>query len=289
MSDLVTVGFVGVGRMGGPICHNVLRANHSLVVHTRSASKAEPLLAAGAAWAGDLGELVERADVVLTCLDTLQASEQVYLGSGGLLASGGRSRLFVEHSTISDALAQRIGGTASALGVEFLDAPLSGGPEGAQKGTLAIMVGGAKSAFERVLPVLRAYGETVVHFGAVGSGTRAKLVNQLLTFVHAAAAAEAIALAQRTGLNLQSVAELLRASFGHSRMLDRTLERVQSGHYAAGAALSLFEKDLGIVRELGDAYQLRMPVAAAASGILSEALAAGFVDRDIAALRLLYP
>jgi 3-hydroxyisobutyrate dehydrogenase-like beta-hydroxyacid dehydrogenase len=150
------------------------------------------------------------------------------------------------------------------------------------------MVGGDADAFARARPLLQSYGSTVVHMGGAGSGTHAKLVNQILTFVHSAAAAEAIALAERTGLDLDALATVLRAGFGQSRMFDRTLARVQARDYEAGAALKLYGKDLGIVAGLAHAMGFPLPVTAGARAMLAEAERSGLGDRDIAALRLRY-
>lgn len=284
-----TVGFVGLGAMGVPMALNILRNGFPLVVHTRTAARAAPVLEAGASLADAPAAVASRADIILTCLDTVDAVEQVHLAAGGLIAAARPGALLVDHSTITPGLASRIGAAAAARGVAFLDAPVSGGPEGAARGTLAIMAGGTAGDFERALPVLRSYGATIERMGDVGSGTLAKLVNQLLTFVHGAAAAEAIALAQEVGLDMGPLAEVLRAGFGQSRMLDRTLARVAAQDYTAGAALTLYEKDLGIVQEVGEAHAVPLPVATAARAILGDALRAGLGRQDIAALRLRYP
>lgn len=283
------VGFIGTGAMGRPMAHNLLRAGFPLVVFTRTASRAAPLVEAGADVAGSVAALAARCDVVVACLDTVAASEAVFLGDDGVAAHARPGALWIDHATITPALAVRLGAEAEARGMAFLDAPVSGGPEGAAKGTLAIMAGGSEAAFARAVPVMSAYGQVVRRMGPVGSGTHTKLVNQLLTFVHGMAAAEAIALAQGLGVSLEAMAEVLRASFGHSRMLDRTLARVQAGDYVAGATLRLYTKDLAITREAGAALGIPLPVLAHAEGVLGEAVAEGLGDRDIAALRLRYP
>jgi len=287
--ELPIVGVVGLGKMGGPMCRRLLHAGYQVVVHNRTSARVAPYVALGASAVPSPGEVAERADVVITCLDTVAASEGVYLAEAGLLDRARTGSLLIEHSTITPALAARIGARASARGLHFVDAPVSGGPEGAEQGTLAIMVGGSRVAFARAAEILPAYGRTIVHMGDVGTGTHAKLVNQLLTFVHGAAAAEAIALAQRVGLDLDRLGEVLRAGFGQSRMFDRTLGRVQQQHYEAGAALVLYEKDLGIVADVGDARQMPLPMVASVREILAAAIEGGIGDRDIAALRLRYP
>lgn len=283
------VGFIGTGAMGLPMAHNLLRAGFPLVVFTRTASRAASLAEAGAELAPSVAALAARCDVVVACLNTVAASEAVFLGEGGVAAHARAGTLWMDHATITPALAVRLGAEAEARGMDFLDAPVSGGPEGAARGTLAIMVGGSAAGYARALPLLSACGQVVRHLGPVGSGTHAKLVNQLLTFVHGMAAAEAIALAEGLGVSLEALGEVLRASFGQSRMLERTLARVQAGDYVAGAPLQLYTKDLGITLAAGAAHGVALPVLAHAAGMLREAIAEGLGERDIAALRLRYP
>lgn len=283
------IGFIGTGTMGMPMCHNLLRVGHPLVVFNRTAARVAPLVTAGAQLSGSVGELSAASDIVICCLDSVAASEAVLLGDAGVVASARPGTILVEHSTISPALVSRVAIAARARSVGFLDAPVSGGPEGAAQGTLAIMVGGDEHTFASVSPILGAYGGTIRLLGPNGAGTNAKLVNQLLTFVHGAAAAEAIALAEASGLDVRAFSEVLRESFGYSRMFDRTSARVLGHDYSAGAALRLFAKDLGLVRELGGVTGIPLPVADAAQVILDAAIEGGFAEQDIAALRLRYP
>ena len=283
------VGVVGVGRMGAPMAARLLAAGHRVVVHNRTAARCAPLVQAGATAAGSVAELAAACDVVITCVDTVAGAEQVALGEDGVLAHARAGALLVEHATITPTLARRVAERAAQRGVDYVDAPVSGGPEGAAQGTLAIMCGGSATAVARARAVLARYGRTIVHLGAAGAGTHAKLVNQLLTFVHGAAAAEAIALAQRVGLDLDALGEVLGAGFGQSRMLERTLARVRAGQYEAGAALVLYEKDLGIVADVGAGAAVPLPVTDAVRALLAAALAEGLGGRDLAALRLRYP
>jgi len=270
------------------MCLRLLSSGYRVLVFNRTAARLAPFVGAGAEAAASLRHLAQ-ASVIVTCLDTVAASEAVYLDGDGVLANAAERTLLVEHGTITPALAVRIGEGAVARGLDFVDAPVSGGPEGAEQGTLAIMAGGSAPAFARAAHVMRVYGRTIVHMGGVGAGTEAKLVNQLLTFVHGAAAAEAIALAERLGLDLDALAEVLRAGFGQSRMFDRTLARVLAGRYEAGAALQLYDKDLGIAAAVGAQEGMPLPVMTAARAILRASLDEGLGERDIAALRLRYP
>ncbi|MEO7964953.1 MAG: NAD(P)-dependent oxidoreductase [Gemmatimonadaceae bacterium] len=283
------VGFIGLGRMGFPMCQRLLAAGYSLVVYNRSMDKAGALGGDGATVASSPAELAMRSDIVMACLDTHAASEAVFLDDDGVVANARSGTLLIDHGTLSPAVVRTLANGARERKLDFLDAPVSGGPEGASNGTLAVMVGGAMAPFERALPVMRAYGSTVQRMGDVGSGTHAKLVNQLLTFVHGAVAAESIAMAQRAGLDVEALATVLRASFGHSRMLDRTLARVQAGNYDAGAALAHYAKDLKSVAQLADEMSMSLPVNDAARVLLAAAIARNLGHHDLAGMRLLYP
>jgi 3-hydroxyisobutyrate dehydrogenase-like beta-hydroxyacid dehydrogenase len=283
-----TVGFVGIGRMGLPMSRNLLAAGFPLVAYNRTPSRAEPLVADGARLATSVGELAAAVDIVVVCLDRVEASEEIFLGPGGVLARARPGTLAIDHGTIGPDTARAIAGRLAARNIGFLDAPVSGGPEGAAKATLAIMAGGRAADFERALPLFRACGSAIGRMGEVGAGSLAKLVNQLLTFVHAAVAAEAIGLAERTGLDLSELSRLLGAGFAQSRMLERTLGRVLAGDFEAGAPLRLYAKDMGLLDELGRATGASLPLFRTADELLDRARAAGLAERDVAALVLLF-
>ena len=282
------VGFIGLGRMGLPMACNLLKSGFPLLVYNRTAAKAESLRAAGAEVLTGAGDVAARADIVCACLDRVEASRDLFLGPGGVAERARPGTIALDHGTIGPTLAREIAAGLGVRGIDFLDAPVSGGPEGAEQGTLTIMAGGPAETFARAEPVLRAYGKTVVRMGEVGAGSLTKLVNQLLTFVHGAAAAEALAFAERAGLDLAAVGEVMKVSFGQSRMLDRTLGRVLAGNFEAGAALRLYAKDLGLIDEVGRETGASLPLTRAAEQLLGQAAAAGMSDRDIAALIALF-
>ncbi len=282
------IGMVGIGRMGDPICRRLLAAGYEVQVFSRTMARAEPLLDIGAHSAASLAELAGSSDSVLTCLDTVEACEDVALSPDGVVAHARPGTLLIELSTISPELAVRVARAAANRGLDYADAPVSGGPEGAHNGTLAIMVGGSDAAFARAEPILRTFGKTVVHMGRAGRGMQTKLVNQLLTLVHGAVAAEAIAVAEHAGLDLQKLGAVLGAGFGQSRMLERTLARVASGDFEAGAALQLYRKDVTLLQELSASLGLQLAMGSPAQSMLEQAIDEGLGARDIAALRLRY-
>ncbi|MFN0180908.1 MAG: NAD(P)-dependent oxidoreductase [Gemmatimonadales bacterium] len=288
MPEPLVVGFVGLGRMGLPMCRRLLAAGVPLVVYNRTPAKAAPLASLGASVVADPGELAAAADLVVTCLDRVEASVEVFLGPNGVAARARPGTIGVDHGTIGPDTARQIAAGLAERGIGFLDAPVSGGPEGAEQGTLSIMAGGAADLFERVRPMMAAYGKTIVRTGDVGTGSLTKLVNQLLTFVHGAVAAEALGFAERNGLDLGAVGQVVQMSFGQSRMLERTLARVLAGNFVAGAPLRLYGKDLGLIDQVGAASGATLPLTEAAERVLARATEHGLAEADIAALYQLF-
>ena len=274
--------------MGLPMCHNLLKAGFPLVVYNRTAAKADELVAAGAARAPSVAALAERCHFVFACLDRVEASEEVFLGAGGVAAHARPGTIVADHGTIGPDTARHLAAGLALKGIGFLDAPVSGGPEGADRGTLTIMVGGSADHFDQAVVPMRAYGTTIVRMGEVGAGSLTKLVNQLLCFVHGAVAAEALGFGERVGLDLAALGDLMRVSFGQSRMFDRTLTRVLAGQFEAGAALRLYGKDLGLIDRAAAACGAAVPLTVAAESVLARAKAAGLAEHDIAALVHLY-
>ncbi|MBM4186681.1 MAG: NAD(P)-dependent oxidoreductase [Gemmatimonadetes bacterium] len=286
MAEPPVIGFVGLGRMGLPMARNLLAAGFPVVGFNRTAARGEPLRAAGGRLASSVVEVVEHAEVVCACFDRVETSLELFLGA---VAERGRpGMLAIDFSTIGPNSARSIAQGLGGKGIGFLDAPVSGGPEGAAQAALTIMVGGSEADFARARPVLAACGKTVVRMGEVGAGSLTKLVNQLLTFVHGSAAAEALAFAEKNGLDLGAVGEVIKVSFGHSRMLERTLGRVLAGDFEAGASLRLYAKDLGLIETVAREVGAALPLTERAAGVLESARANGLGERDVAGLMLLY-
>lgn len=279
-----TLGFIGLGRMGLPMARNLLRAGYPVVVHSRSPGPVDELVAEGAMAASTPAAVADAADVVFAALPTEEASRAVFLGDRGLVPAVSEGRVLIDLSTVSPELSREIHAAATTRKAAFLDAPVSGGPEGARNATLTIMVGGERAAFDQVEPLLRLLGSTVRHVGPSGAGSVVKLANQLMTAVNGIAVAEGLALGLRHGISPEVLGEVIGASFGDSRMFRRLLPMIAARDFSGGAAIELYVKDLGIVSALAAAAGLRVPVAEAALAALREALQAGLGGRDISAM-----
>lgn len=278
---MADIAFIGLGKMGTPMAGRLLQAGHSVHVFSRSRAPVDALAKQGAQPAASSAEAAARADFVLTALPTQDAVEQVYLE---LTAAARAGQIYVDHSTVSLATNRRCAERLSARGAQFLDAPVSGGPGGAQAGTLTVMVGGGKGAFEAALPVFQAFGKNIRLCGGVGAGQAVKLVNQLLVGVHTAAIAEAAVLGAKLGADPQIVLEVIGTSFGGSAMMTRNLPRFISRDFSAATPVRLLVKDLGIIHDEAKGVQVPLLLGAVAEQRFVEAVGRGLAEEDMAAL-----
>jgi 3-hydroxyisobutyrate dehydrogenase-like beta-hydroxyacid dehydrogenase len=282
---MMKVGFIGLGNMGGPMARNLLAAGFPLTVHNRSPAKAEALAALGASVAGSPAEVARASDVVLACLPTVRDVDDVFLNAEGLLAGSRPGQVLADHSTVDIATTRRIAEVARARGGAFLDAPISGGPKGAEDGSLAIMVGGDAEAYAKALPVFQAMGKTVAHLGPSGAGTAAKLANQLLVATGTIAICEAFLLAARAGVDLEKLHGVLESSWGASRMLGRNAPFILRREFGPSPApVRNLAKDTAIIAALAREHGLDLPLAAAAERVYSELASRGHGEWDITAV-----
>jgi len=243
------------------------------------------LAAEGAQPASNAAEVAQRSEFVLTALPTMDSVEQVYRE----LASAARpGQLFLDHSTVSPSLNRQCAEWLSAKGATFLDAPVSGGPAGAEGGTLTVMVGGDTGAFERVRPVLEAFGRNIRLCGPVGAGQVIKLVNQLLVAVHTSAIAEAAVFGAKLGADPQVILDLIGSSFGASAMMTRNLPRFMTRDFAPATPVGLILKDLGIIHDEAKAAAVPLLLGSLAEQRFLEAAARGMGEQDMAALVTLW-
>jgi 3-hydroxyisobutyrate dehydrogenase-like beta-hydroxyacid dehydrogenase len=282
----VSVGFVGLGKMGRPMTRRLLAAGFAVTVYNRTHSIAEELAADGAQIAESPRAVAQASDVVLTCLATPDVVEALYLGDDGIVAGGKAGQVWVDHSTVSPSTNQKCATAAASVGATFLDAPVSGGPEGAAAGTLAIMVGGDAATFARMQPVFQAMGSNIRRCGPSGAGTAVKLVNQLLVGIHTAAAAEAVVLGVKAGADPQIILDLLSTSYGASRMLSRNVPLQIARDWTPTTPVSVILKDLRLIDEFAQAQGARLMLGTLSLELYKEAVQLGHGDKDMSAMCL---
>ena len=246
------VGFVGLGIMGAGMAANLVRAGFNVVVYNRTAARTEPLVAAGAEAADSPRAVAERCPVVFTCVSDTPDVEQVLFGDEGIVHGIREGALVVDASTVSPEATRGWAAQLADKGVGFLDAPISGGSEGAAKGTLSIMVGGDENHVERVRPYLDAMGSTITHVGGIGAGQTCKLVNQILVVVSMLGVAEALVFAKAGGLDLEKTIAAVEGGAAGSWMLANRGPQVIKGDWRPGFTIDLQQKDLRLVLESAD-------------------------------------
>ncbi len=288
MADTLRITFVGVGIMGGPMAANLIKAGFPVTVWNRTVSKAGELVAAGARHVEILEASAQDADAVHICLKNPPAVEEV-LFDGGLIHAMKPGQILVDHGTTGLSLTRRIAQVCAERGIAFLDAPISGGVEGARGATLAIMAGGEQPVFEQVRPALEAMGKTVRYVGPSGSGQALKLTNQLLVIVQQFAAAEAFAFARKAGVDGAVFGEIILNAWGRSFMLERSLPGFLAGDHTPGrASLAGLQKDGGLIADSAAELTQPLPLFDAAKALLARACERGYGEEDITASLKLY-
>jgi len=283
-APLPTVGFVGLGQLGAPMAANLLAAGYPLTVHNRNRQAEEALAAAGAARAASPAEAAASADILCLCVSDGAAVEAVLFGDRGAANHLRAGALVIDFSTIAPAQAQALHCRLLALGVHCLDAPVTGGTEGAKAGTLSVLVGGEAQLVDRARPLLEAVGTTVTHFGPIGSGQQVKAVNQILVAGSYAAVAEAMALGQRLGLPMEAVVAALRPGGAGSWALDNRSLGMLAGHFPLGFKLALHRKDLAIALGAAADQELPLPISEQVAAMEDSLIEAGYGDEDLSAL-----
>ena len=278
------IGFVGLGTMGAAMAANLRRAGFEVTAWNRTPGRAGDLVALGGSEAGSPADVARASDVVVVCVSDTPDVEAVILGPDGVgegLAAGG---LVIDCSTISPAATARIAATLLERGIGFVDAPVSGGSEGAKQATLTIFVGGEAADAERARPILEAMGRTITHFGPAGSGQAVKAVNQVVIAGAYLGVAEGIVLALKAGLDAEAVAAALGGGAARSWVLENRAGRMIDNEYPLGFRTSLHLKDLAIALELARSVGATLPVAGLAAQLESGLVARGRGDEDMSNL-----
>jgi len=276
------VGFIGLGTMGASMATNVQKGGHELIVHDIRAEAAKPHLAAGAVWADTPRQVAEASEVVLTSLPGPPEVEAVALGDNGLLSGLSAGKAYFDLSTNSPTVVRRIHAKFAERGIPVLDAPVSGGPRGARTRKLAIWVGGDEATLQRFRPVLDAMGDQVIHVGAIGAGSVAKLVHNMTTYCVQTALAEVFTLGVKAGVEPIELWRAVRyGASGRQRTFDRLADGFLRGKYdPANFALRLAHKDVSLAVALGREHRVPMRVANLVLEEMTEALNRGWADRD---------
>jgi 3-hydroxyisobutyrate dehydrogenase len=264
------VAFIGLGIMGSAMAGRLLDAGLPLTVHSRTQSKADPLLQRGARWAGSPAQAAAAADVVFICVTDTPDVEAVIQGEQGVIAAARPGLIVVDHSTISPAATRQLSGVLAAKGTILLDAPISGGDVGARQGTLSVMVGGDEAAFAQVQPLLAHMGRTITHCGASGNGQFTKLVNQILVAVTNLAVCEAMVFAKSNALDFEKVLAAVGGGAAASWQLTNLAPRIIARDFRPGFMIDLQQKDLRLIFEI--ARQTRTPMLA--TSLVSQLFAA---------------
>jgi 3-hydroxyisobutyrate dehydrogenase-like beta-hydroxyacid dehydrogenase len=278
------LGFIGLGVMGRPMALNLMRHGHEMGVYARRHASAAPLVEAGARAFDSAAGLAAASEVVFTTVTASSDFEQVVLGENGVVHGARPGAVVVDMETISPNVARAVAQRLAQRGVGMLDAPVSGGPAGAQQATLSIMVGGEVETFERVKPLFECLGKSIVHMGPSGAGQATKACNQLALLVTAQAAAEALTLARASGLDPAKVREVLLAGIAGGRVLELFGKRMAERDFAAGIETRLYHKDLGIVLDLAHAAGQGLPGAALVMQHINALMGRGEGGNDLSAL-----
>ena len=257
-----TIGFIGLGIMGRPMAKNLLAAGYPLVVHSRSRGPVDELVAAGAKAAGSPREVAGHCDVLITMLPNSPDVELVALGANGIVEGARPGLLYIDMSTISPIVSQKVGKVLDAKGVRMLDAPVSGGEKVAIDAALSIMVGGERPVFDAALPILKSMGKTITLLGPLGSGGFTKLANQIIVAVNLTALAEALTLAKKAGLDRELTLKALAGGLAGSKCLEQKTPNYVANSYKPGFKIDLHFKDLGLIMESARALGVPLPATA---------------------------
>lgn len=280
----VKVAFIGLGTMGAPMALNLLRAGHGVTVHNRTRDRELPLVAEGAQPAPSPQAAAEGAEVIITCVSDTPDVTAVILGDQGVIHGAAPGAIVVDMSTISPMVTGQIAATLAEQGISMVDAPVSGGSEGAQKGTLSIMVGGEAEVVEKVRPVLSAMGKTITHIGPIGSGQMTKAINQIIVAGTYWAVAEGLTVGLKAGLDMERVVQAVGGGAAGSWGLTHRSGNMITNDYPLGFRLRLHQKDLLIALNAARELGVPLPVTAYVEQIETGLMAQGYGDEDVSAI-----
>lgn len=282
------VGFIGVGMMGGPMCRNLIKNGHQAVVYDISADALARIAGPSTEQAASPQAVAEQVEVVFTSLPMPADVAAVILGANGIAAGARPGSIIVDLSTNAPAEVQRLSAELAKQDLALLDAPVSGGVDGAEAATLAIMCGGKQRDYDRVKPLLDCMGKNVFLVGGIGSGNIAKLCNNMIAFCNLAVAIEALMLATRAGLDPRVVTDVIKAASGDSASLKRVERKGLKGDWQQEFSVDLSHKDLTLALELGRQTDTPLPFGAYTYTLLQQARAKGWGTDDLGGIQRLW-
>lgn len=273
------IAFIGTGVMGSSIVKHLLQADYEVTLYTRTKAKAEDLLEEGAKWSETAREASIGADVVFTMVGTPIDVEETYFGAEGIFAGSHGGQIFVDMTTSSPEVAKKIAKEAGERDIASIDAPVSGGDIGARNGTLSIMCGGEKEAFNRVFPVLSIFGDNIVYQGAAGAGQHAKMCNQIAIAPNMIGICESIAYAEKAGLNPDVVLKSISSGAAGSWSLSNLAPRILKEDFEPGFYVRHFVKDMDIALKEAEAMELNLPGLQLARKMYNELIERGYGEK----------
>ena len=280
----INVGFIGPGIMGGPMAHNLIKGGHKLHVYARRPEAMASLLTAGATGCTTPAEVAKYADVIFTIVSDTPDVEEVIFGANGIAGSARAGAVIVDMSTISPNATKQFAERLAKLGIDMLDAPVSGGETGAINGTLSIMAGGKVEVFERVKPLFECMGKNIVHIGDNGAGQVAKACNQIVVAVTIEAVAEALTFARKNGANPAKVRAALMGGFAGSKIMEVHGQRMLDNDFKPGFKVGLHQKDMRIVMETAHQLGVALPAAALVTQHLNALMGTNDAELDSSAI-----
>lgn len=278
------IAFIGLGTMGIGMSLNLLKAGHDVTVHNRTRQKEEAVAKEGATRAETPRQAAEGADIVVTMVSDTPDVEEVVLGDDGVIHGAPQGAIVIDMSTISPAATRQIAEALGKKGIKMLDAPVSGGPEGAEQGTLAIMVGGDPADFAKTLPILEIMGKTVTHVGPIGAGQITKAINQILISGTYLTVAEGLTLGIKAGLDMEKVIAAISGGAASSWVLHNRGINVVNNTYPLGFRVRLHHKDLKIALDTARELEVTLPATALVAQIENGLIARGYGDDDVSAI-----
>jgi 3-hydroxyisobutyrate dehydrogenase len=278
------VAFIGLGTMGASMALNILNAGHELTVHNRTREKEAEVAIAGADRAASPKEAATGAEVIIICVSDTPDVEMVILGANGVIHGARPGAVVIDMSTISPTVTRRIAEVLGNKGIRMIDAPVSGGSEGAKKGTLSIMIGGELDDVKRVEPVLQAMGKTITHLGPIGAGQLTKAINQIIVAGTYWSVAEGMTFGVKAGLDMEKVVQAVGGGAAGSWGLTSRSANMIKNEYPLGFRVKLHQKDLNIALEVARELGVTLPVTAYVQQVENGLIARGYGDEDVSAM-----